>query len=277
MQKILCPVDFTPTSLNALEYASRLGEALKSTLTIVYVLSEDELNNVLVDGESSFEDWKTQAEDKLRNLSDQINETSIKYGLVHCDYLIKVGDLTESIVKLSEEGAFKMIVMGTGGASDLKKVYWGSNTIKVVGKSSVPVMCVPRLASFSKIAKILYATNLEKEDKEVLGQLQNIAISFDAVLQVVRVVEEDNKHEQEIFAAFSESMKSFVVYNKFRFHQVQSQDRVSVTLDKIMNEDNGDILALLTYNRNFFEKMFHQSVTKDISSFTQYPLLIFKK
>ncbi|MDN4165379.1 universal stress protein [Cytophagales bacterium LB-30] len=277
MQKILCPIDFSPTALNALEYAVKLGEGLHATLTLLYVLSEEEFNKVLVDKESSFEDWKEQEEARLCALCDEINAVSQKKGLVKADYMIKVGELTEGVSSLAKADHYKLIVMGTGGASDLKKVYWGSNTIKVVNKSNIPVLCIPHTAKFAGFRKVVYATNYDKHDKEAIAELVTLSVPFDSIVQVVHVFAEATVEKKKIHHDFSEEMKSFVGYHKLRFAEVQGEDRVSLVLDEYMKTENGEVLSLMTIQRGFFENLFHQSVTKDISGFTHYPLLIFRK
>ena len=56
---ILCPIDFSDTSLNALEYAVRIGEKHDAHLTMLYVFTEEEFNKKLTTKEvKSFGEYR---------------------------------------------------------------------------------------------------------------------------------------------------------------------------------------------------------------------------
>lgn len=47
MSKILCPVDFSETSLNAIEFATEIAAKNQSVLTLLYVFTENEFNSIV--------------------------------------------------------------------------------------------------------------------------------------------------------------------------------------------------------------------------------------
>src|SRR5690606_32501850 len=156
MNKILCPIDFSNSSLNALEHAARIGEKHNADLTLLYVFTEEELNVLLEKSEENikYDTWKERVENNFKALIDEVKATSIKNGLLDCKYLLKQGDLIDSIKEAVKEGGVNLIVMGTKGVSDITESYVGSNTVQMIEKSDCPVLCVPEKARYKKFKKI---------------------------------------------------------------------------------------------------------------------------
>ena len=44
MNKILCPIDFSDTSLNAIEFAVEIGKKSQSKITLLHVYNEEDFN-----------------------------------------------------------------------------------------------------------------------------------------------------------------------------------------------------------------------------------------
>ena len=42
-----------------------------------------------------------------------------------------------------------------------------------------------------------------------------------------------------------------------------------------MHESRGDLLVLLTHQRNFFQRLFQKSVFKQITYFSAYPIIVY--
>ena len=76
MKKILCPVDFSSTSLNALEFAVAIAKKFHSSITLVNVFTERDFNQIV--GEEAlgktFKELMNMAMARLRNLADSINK-----------------------------------------------------------------------------------------------------------------------------------------------------------------------------------------------------------
>ena len=47
MKKLLCPIDFSEVSLNALEFAVAIGEKEKSELAIINIFTRSDFNKIV--------------------------------------------------------------------------------------------------------------------------------------------------------------------------------------------------------------------------------------
>ncbi len=277
MQKILCPVDFSETSLQALEFAVKIGEIQQSVVTLMYVFTEDDFDKLL-ESDSISTEYKEKvaiAEGKLADLALKVNEISIPNGLNACKFVIRFGKRVTNILSFAEEEKIDLIVMGMVGITGLTEQYIGGRTQKVIEYAPCPILCIPEGLSFHKIKKIVYATDYKEEDKIAIQQVISLATLLKSHIDIVHISRNDEVSDQAIYEDFKEEMKSFVNYAKISFKREVYKD-VSKGIHNFMHDENGDLLVLLSKKRNFFLSIFSSSLTKDLTYFADYPLLIIK-
>jgi hypothetical protein len=90
----------------------------------------------------------------------KLEKVSSKYVKVPSSHLVKIGDPIDEIIDAAQKCKSQLIVMGTHGASGLKRILFGSNTSNVISKSNIPVLAIPQRYRFKKINSIVYATDL---------------------------------------------------------------------------------------------------------------------
>ena len=275
MNKILCPVDFSDTSLNAIEFAVEIGKKFHSTVTLVHVFTESDFNKIV--GEASigrsFKELLGMATTKLKKLADQINEDYKPDGLLNCDYRMELGELTDRILDMITEGQYDLIVMGTTGISRVQGVFFGSNTEDVIEKAKVPVLCVPNSASYSGFNKIVYASDFMKEDRMAIQEVISFATLFDARISVLHI---NLRDDEENYNEFIEELKSFIQYKKINFVNKRFKDDIGLGIEEFMQDENSDLLVVYKKHRGFLGSMFHKSLTKTLSYSTDKPFLVLK-
>ena len=72
------------------------------------------------------------------------------------------GDLSSSLNQLEEKSVFDYLVMGTKGASGIKEVFMGSNTVSVIKNVNCPVICIPENVTYKVPKKIAFAADYKK-------------------------------------------------------------------------------------------------------------------
>ena len=142
IKKILCPVDFSESSENALRYALVLAKAHDASLDLYHVL---ELPAYSVPGDSefaglSFEYMKDVEQICTKRLNDMAREIREEHAKVMTT--IESGEPFSSIIRKARKDEADLIVMGTHGRTGLQHVLIGSVAEKVVRKSPCPVLTV---------------------------------------------------------------------------------------------------------------------------------------
>ncbi len=277
MKNILCPVDFSEVSLNAIEFATRLAIAHHCNLILLNVFTENDFNQIL-ETEHINKEYNEKLElavSKLKLIAKKINETEKKSGLLKCDYLLKSGKLSDSILEVVEENKIDLIVMGSTGITSLEEKYIGSQTLDLIENAPCSVFVVPEGISFAKIKKIVYATDYQEEDKIAIQQVISLATVLKAFVEVLHVSHAETEINKALYQEFVDEIKTFTHYDKLSFHR-QVFSKTTTGLKEFMHEEQADLLVLLSKKRNFFENIFHHSITKDLYEFSDFPFMVVK-
>jgi nucleotide-binding universal stress UspA family protein len=276
MKKLLCPIDFSEVSLNALEFAVAIGEREKSNISLLNIFTPADFNKIL-DKEhvrEEYEKLQQIAEAKLKAISEEIMLLS-KNKLKACNYLLKSGKIVDVLAEISEEENYDLIVTGTTGHSAYDKKYLGGKAEEIINETRCSVMCVPENHSYRGIRKMVYATDYQEEDKLAIQQIAALADDLKASVTILHVSHHNDTIDKAIFEEFKEELGRFIHNDKIIFERVVFKD-VAAGLDKYVKEENADLLILLNKKLNFLKSLFHKRLTEHLDKFTEYPLLILK-
>ncbi len=145
IQNIVVPVDFSPTSIRAFEYAFDLGKKLQATLHVVHVYPLPTYlfpDGAVMAGPEFTEQVSSAAQREL----DAMLKPYLDQGVV-IEYRITQGVPHESIHQYADEVKADMIVMGTHGRTGITHLLMGSIAERVVRTSTIPVLTVPQKQS----------------------------------------------------------------------------------------------------------------------------------
>lgn len=262
MKTIIAPVDFSDSSINALEFAAELAKRAKARLLLMHAF------------ESSREE--SGAAEKLKSVESDLKKTFGKE--LNCEMLLSKGNLVAAVKKAISAQQPDLIVMGTKGASGLKRILIGSNAVNVIAKTKFPVLVIPEAARFKNFLKagktrIVLATNLELlKNESVLNILKDIALMImepkvrvlsvrpkDTRLNLIRQLERDR-----LLGFFSPELES----ERITVFSGNVIDGINFYLKK--NEDTG-LLAMVARDSGF---LIQKHYTREMASQTHLPLLI---
>ena len=156
--KILCPTDFSECSLNAIEYAAKMGEKYKADLILFHVLNREDYEKL----SPSDVTGKNQMDfvlEKLQNLQEAVLKESIQKGLNTCISVVKEGNIVKETLAYAEEMNADILVMGTEGVNDFRENIIGSRASRIVEQVDRDILVVPRKVYFKSPRKLVYASD----------------------------------------------------------------------------------------------------------------------
>ena len=142
---ILCPVDFSETSMRALHYAMSIAQEADARLAVLHVLSHEFENvpDVAVDPGISIAMFTEQRAAAVRQrLRDAIPETVAAYCSV--ETLMTRGTPWREVLRIAGERRSDLIVMGVQGRSAVDLLFFGSTTQHIVRTATCPVLTLRR-------------------------------------------------------------------------------------------------------------------------------------
>lgn len=268
--KILVPTDLSPLSKVALTYAAKLCVKLNAGMVVMNLIQIDK------DSEQSAHTTSARSSEIEKELTQLINEAKIEVGenLKASIVIKKEGPVEEAIDKCAQRLQCDLIVMGTKGASGLRKVLFGSNTAAVINTSPIPVLAVPEFGVFQGINDLVYASDMNNLFKE-FSILLPLARVFDAKIHLVHVYQKENqpKVDEESMAT---KLRKEMNYSRIDCHYILNED-VTDGLERFLSGRSADILAMFSGKRNFFERILGKSNTREIAFRSNTPLLTFNK
>ncbi|MCB0820709.1 MAG: universal stress protein, partial [Bacteroidetes bacterium] len=126
---ILVPVDFSETSMTALQQAEVITRAVGGELFVLHVLDEPgAISNFFSD--VNMDEICSKAWEKMNELEKQFAVRALNITT-----MVSKGKIYEEVVKVSELIGASFIVMGTNGAEGIVKRFIGSNALRVVRES----------------------------------------------------------------------------------------------------------------------------------------------
>jgi nucleotide-binding universal stress UspA family protein len=273
--KILCPTDFSECSLNAIEYAARLGEKFKAQLILFHVLNrQDYLKLSPADTEGRYQVEFVQ--EKLKNLQQAVLQESVPLGLSGCETTIREGKIVQGTLDFATEIGADLIVAGTEGMNELRENIIGSRASRMVEQSDRDVLIIPRKVFFKRPRKLVYATDYLEEDKLAIQKVVEMAQFFDSEVDLVHISSSQKALDKSLHMTMVEEIKPFIRYDKVDFVLKSYRDDLALGLENYLQVAKGDMLVTLSKKKSFFDQIFSKNLSKKMSYFLSKPLWVIK-
>jgi nucleotide-binding universal stress UspA family protein len=206
IRHVLCPMDLSPMSINALEWANAIACARRAELRMLHVVSPDGIVAEEAVGAAERERIITA----LRGALDRVEP-----GHRHAGAAIRQGDPGSRILHFARRLPADLIVMGAAGAERPERPI-GSVTATVAARSDCPVLMVPagrRIEPSAGFAHIVCAVDVQPSSISVMKQALAFAWETHARVVFVCVMTEPEPSaadaEQHIAAAIPEAARTW--------------------------------------------------------------------
>lgn len=265
MQRILVPTDFSPVADNALSYAIEIAAHFGSELILYHVYHMRRKIDY---------DWNFPDDEQpfVKKLEQKMNFTKQKFIEKITQKGLSIQTIVEenNIFSLFERKVMKhdinLIIIGSNGASGLKKVIFGSVAATALEMSKVPVLVVPPKHAFAPVEQIVLATDLNEVSTSILSPLQKLAFKFGAKVTILNVNTGSNKdtHQRNIYLKDIETT----------YHEVPMSKSINESINEFIEKNKRDLLCMIRRERGFFESIFKGSITKSQVYSNRIPLLV---
>ena len=282
MKTIVVPFDFSPNARIALSAGFQLAKATASVIMVVHVVHQSPYKLAAAGNEAEMDRLIRQEEMEkkiaLQQETDELKEAlSLKFPagqiLLKAVYHPLV---VEKIIELANAEDAGLIVMGTHGATGLRKVLFGSNTANMISRSAIPVLAIPGDYVFKPVEKIVYASDLEHLETE-LKLIIPFAIALNAVIEVVHLDFGENEKKVSPEEAEMIIRKSPYQFIHLMIREANLNKPLLRQLKIYAEVMSPDWLIMFTKTKSMWDKLFLGSHTEDMSQALSLPLLSFKK
>ena len=265
LKNITVPVDFSGESENALLFAAEIAKRVSARLTILH--AQPSAENAQRD------------EEKLKSLKSNLQ--SVFGSDLDCETVLAPFDLVHILKSNASTQKNHLIVMGTKGASGLKRILIGSNTVRVIAEVPVPILVIPGAARFEDFNKkgknrVVFASDLEEiKDETGFDFLEEfMQLMIQPKLRILNVRPKDTSLDYEkrlLRKSLLSSFEKVADTEKVTVFSSNVLDGIQYYLDK--NADTGVIVMISKDSGGLFQRHF----TREMASITHHPLLVLKE
>lgn len=272
---ILCPIDFSECALNALEYASKIGEKYHARLIVFHVLNKQDYQKLApLDLEGNYQEEFVK--NKLASLQAAVNHESLSKGLHSCEVVISEGPIVQKTIEFSQKVNADLIVVGTEGMNDFKEQVFGSRSSRLVLQADRDILVVPRKVFFKRPRKLVYASDYVEEDKLAIQKVVELASFFKSEIDVVHVSSRNRVIDKALHKTMLEELKPFVKYDLVNYVLKSFRDDLALGLENYLQLAKGDMLVTLSKKKDFFDQLFSKNLSRKMSYFITKPLWVIK-
>lgn len=267
---IIVPTDFSENAEKACNYAYNLAAKLNAEIILlnaIFILpaSPDSPSYIL---QEETEVLRSATTEKLKA---QVEKYKTLFPTVNTHVQISITTVALACKETSEKYNNSIIVMGTKGAGGIKKILLGSNTADVAENSKVPVLAIPESANTYLPSRIMIASDYYDQDITVSKEVIDLAKKLDATVYFVHIAEGED-FEKEILELFEKKIREKNNYQKLHFDLAFGTD-ILEGIESYAKTNNIDLVISIKRKRNFFEKFFSKSFTKEMLFHTHIPVL----
>jgi nucleotide-binding universal stress UspA family protein len=274
MKKIILPTDFSETAMNAIKYAVKLFENDFCKFYILNAYQQDIYEStILITKETLNKITKTANENSQLNLEKTLKK--IKKHSVNPKHSYKIVSanaiLVDEVDEIVEERGIDIVVIGTRGETNNKKLTFGSHTLQVLKYVKCPVLVIPKDYKFKEVKEIVFSTDFlmpyQQREVHFLSKLASnhqtqIDILYVSEMKKLSLREEQNKHFIE------EGLKN----NKTSCITIDGKNVVK-TISAYIKNHNTDLLVMINRRHSFLENILFQDTVNKIGLTIEIPFL----
>ena len=142
LSKILIPVDGSPASLRAVDFAIEMASQHQSTSLVLLHVQNTRAMELAGASEAMDTEWLREAGSRAsaKALKDAIGKC--EHAGVASEVLVRTGQIAEAVGQVAREENVKHIVMGTRGLGGIQGLLLGSVAMQVVHLAEVPITLI---------------------------------------------------------------------------------------------------------------------------------------
>ncbi len=272
MKTILIATDFSKAAHNAALYSMELAKAFNARLML---FNSFQPVPVSVDVAPVFVPLgylSASALDTLHNEAETINpvhEVAVTTGFEEA--------LTTEDAILQAASAIQadLIVLGMKEHNQGIRKWFGSTVTALANKTTIPLLVVPESNSYQSISSIALANERDmapEADIHLLNSLHDMATHFNARVYLIRIVENQFREKNELLNPPRQLTRALNGLNPV-YTCMEGKD-ITDALCLFIDKYRIDLLAVMPHKLSLLERLFFQSITRNLIFEINIPLLI---
>ena len=273
IKNILVPLDFSETSLNALQTAIAIAKQQRAAILLLNVVDTS-----FMFGFAGVNYIAEKTIDNIVNVStrmlDPLVETIKEKHHLDCTSVIKVGLVPLSIVNSASENESSLIIMGTHGVSGFREFFIGSTAQKVVKIASCPVLTIPPNKKWLEFKTILFPIRPIAGAVEKYDFLRKIIGHTNATIKILVLGTSYNDPEKKLLQKFVKELKAKLIQDEITISgNIKAGKYIPETVLRMSKSAGADMIVVTVNNDPAFKQFFIGPFEQHIINHATAPVL----
>lgn len=275
MRTVLIPTDFSKNAMHAVQYASDLFKCERTQFYFLHAYADEVYGPYKTNTEINIDIEKEKLEKESNKKLDALIQeiTDIPPNPRHTFKSFSVFDsLVDAVNDFVNEYNIDMVIMGTKGHTNDKKIIFGSHTVQIFKYVQCPVLAVPQEAEFQQPKKILFPTNyMLPYKRRELKLLNGLSREYKSEIHCLYISDFETLSTRQIDNKrfLSESLPDSYLF----FEQTAVKNRTKAIQEYIKLKDI-DFLVMVNSRHSFLEDLLYRSTVDEIGLTTNIPFLV---
>jgi len=267
-KRIVVPVDFSDTAMNAVNYAARMGSESGAELLLFHAV-QAAIPDPYVPAYYITDVSNEQAGAAKESMDKLVKRLKADYALPVSSE-IAIGDISGSLADYANREKADLVVMGTHGARHWLEKLMGTNTGNVVYHLGMPLLVVPEGSVWKGFKHLLCASDFSGSESNIAEALLEFAERHQPDITFLHV-----KQAGETVSTFNkEQLENYVNRNlNMAFIEKEGQHVVE-TLRETALERNADVIVIQARHHNWAWRIFNKSMSRELADTSEVPVLI---
>jgi len=263
--KILVATDFSPSSVNALNFAEEFAKDIDASVLVVHVIFPH-LNPGNLVGQSGTDELVKNAELNLTKFIKKHSSSDHKLEAV-----VEVGFVVDQIIEMAEERKVDYIIGSNSGHGHGLVNNFGTTASQIALKAKTKVLLIPADAKYQHPKLMVLANNHNFSNEDMIKSVVDFALSFKSELQLLHLDEEKGESKnvaEEIISALA--LPLTIGYS------ILKPENTLKTINDFANQVNADWLLMIPRERSFWRSFLGKTINNEVMGCTDRPLLIYR-
>lgn len=269
--KVLIPIDFSDTSLEAIKHACFILKRTEGEIILLHIHKKSELwDFISPEHEANDLLYLEFVSNKLDELAKKIREENA----IKVSTIIASGNITSKVMSIIEQENIGLIIMGTQGKDADKNKLMGSNTYRVITRSVIPVLAVHESYALPEYKNILIPIDTSEHSRQKVDSAILFAKKLNSQLSVIGLIgkgEENYTYKMEVI--IGQIQKLAKESNVKCVTEIQSSVNRAVTTLAFSEKVGADLIIIMTDQHAEFSSIILGTYAHQLINESKVPVL----
>ena len=266
---IIVPLDFSQTADKALDAAITIAKLHQMSLLLVHVVHVPLIDAV---GPLGYSADAHQALFKGAQEAMDKRVALVKQHQIEVEGRILDGFVADTLEEQVNESHAQLLVMGTTGASGILERLIGSNATHLLHRVKIPMLFIPEKSGPFSPKHVLFATQLERDDRMPLAHALGLLVPFNADVELLHV-NANLQLDLQANTPLLEALKSEFPQTNLELREITA-DSASEGLELFLLDNPVDLLVMVPQRKSWLDRLFEGSTTRNLAMQARVPMLM---